>query len=1175
MATPAEIEDFLQGPLVTWLCSCLDSPDGITDYDDLADGVMIYSVLLLIDPEPLHHGVVPSLGNPAVRVRNMDCIIKNIKTLYEEELCQLVVAVPDCVCLGREPDSRLGLEHMKLLLLLLLGCAVQCPNKQTFIEQIKTLSVDAQHALVDCIKQVTESQEIVLTQEGCESIPPDLMLNHIRRLVKERDRYLQYWASQDDRKLVSNVSSGSCGGVGGNSSGSDGSGSVNRNSSGGQSHGTGGGGGAAAENQHLAVELADWKARLRKLRQELEEKSEALAETREELEHNKAVVSKLRTEMQDLKQAARAGKAYRDEVDALRERAERCEKLESEVARYRDKLSDLEYYRSRVEELRQDNRVLEETREMLEEQLARARKRADHMVQLEADILKFKQTINDLALERDAGQEKIQELFEENAQLTILSKSTTNYSNYNNSANDSDHYEDAETGSGDNSLSEQLTSSAQARALRLELENRRLASTVESLQEAALHQTNKQILDLEKDKKKLFLQVEDLEENKRKLLQHNSELETTVKNAQRDTKKMQELRDTLQLQLQIKSDEAESILREKLRMERRIEELEVALETAKQQADRVPELEEAQNRVASMERDINRLKDALEAKAVSLDKLSCEIEVVIKEKSQLNKQFEEATSQIARLQQLQYESRELESRSAVDRAALSALQSELVMEKLNTQKLKNSLDRLGLAFDHLSDPDNALDRILSSPEVLKAVRERLALEETAASDLATTNARLQVDLATLQSQITSLTSQHTALQLANSQLVVEKEEIMKQHNQLNQEHQQRLLDQLTLQTLHEQLTAEYETLVKERENLKSQLRDLRSEQRSLREQYDLLQSNYNTLLSDSENLKAESRSLNNLRAEHSKLKEDFRNLFAASDKLKTEYRGVQDQYREVRSECGKLKLTVTELQGELAQRTDQLTSQQVQISKLSSQCEILNQMKNGLEEDRKSLMEHVSLLLSQYHELLTHSLEDKEHYHTEEKIFTDKLNNLYRQKEKLEEKIMEHYRKLDSCPAKKKSFGASLVRRVRKAGSDLISKSRRSWHDDAARRGTDSDTSLEDVRTRQDGLSLGTPGTRRTVYYSGDENSTANDNEDNMKNNADVPRTSTPHQNQQQDTGSLLVYNRLTTVLNDPATVTSAPHSPNVTPQHGHGHNKNAPNSPENKNPVWYEYGCV
>lgn len=69
-----------------------------------------------------------------------------------------------------------------------------------------------------------------------------------------------------------------------------------------------------------------------------------------------------------------------------------------QVTKYREKLSDLEYYRSRVEELRQDNRVLEETREMLEEQLARARKRGDHLLELEASILQYKQTINDLVL---------------------------------------------------------------------------------------------------------------------------------------------------------------------------------------------------------------------------------------------------------------------------------------------------------------------------------------------------------------------------------------------------------------------------------------------------------------------------------------------------------------------------------------------------------------------------------------------------------------------------------------------------------------------------------------------------------------------------------------------------------------------------------------------------------
>lgn len=35
-------------------------------------------------------------------------------------------------------------------------------------------------------------------------------------------------------------------------------------------------------------------------------------------------------------------------------------------------------------------------------------------------------------------------------------------------------------------------------------------------------------------------------------------------------------------------------------------------------------------------------------------------------------------------------------------------------------------------------------------------------------------------------------------------------------------------------------------------------------------------------------------------------------------------------------------------------------------------------------------------------------------------FFSDKLNNLSRQKEKLEEKIMDHYRKLNSCSITKK-----------------------------------------------------------------------------------------------------------------------------------------------------------
>ena len=41
-----------------------------------------------------------------------------------------------------------------------------------------------------------------------------------------------------------------------------------------------------------------------------------------------------------------------------------------------------------------------------------------------------------------------------------------------------------------------------------------------------------------------------------------------------------------------------------------------------------------------------------------------------------------------------------------------------------------------------------------------------------------------------------------------------------------------------------------------------------------------------------------------------------------------------------------------------------------------------------------------------YHDLLTQRLDDKEHFHEEEREYNDKMNNLRRQKETLEEKIM-------------------------------------------------------------------------------------------------------------------------------------------------------------------------
>ena len=65
------------------------------------------------------------------------------------------------------------------------------------------------------------------------------------------------------------------------------------------------------------VEVAESKAKLRKLRQQLEEKTEQLQECREELEKLSDTTVKLKAENLELCQDARAAKTYRSPSNSL------------------------------------------------------------------------------------------------------------------------------------------------------------------------------------------------------------------------------------------------------------------------------------------------------------------------------------------------------------------------------------------------------------------------------------------------------------------------------------------------------------------------------------------------------------------------------------------------------------------------------------------------------------------------------------------------------------------------------------------------------------------------------------------------------------------------------------------------------------------------------------------
>lgn len=126
----------------------------------------------------------------------------------------------------------------------------------------------------------------------------------------------------------------------------------------------------------------------------------------------------------ELTQDARAAKTYRDELDIVRDRANKADELEAEIQRYKDKVHDLHYFKSRVDEVQEDKRILVETKDMLEEQLAKARKRSDQVLSLEKEILSYKTALDKIQMDRESDKQRIDELTEENYALQMSTKSS-------------------------------------------------------------------------------------------------------------------------------------------------------------------------------------------------------------------------------------------------------------------------------------------------------------------------------------------------------------------------------------------------------------------------------------------------------------------------------------------------------------------------------------------------------------------------------------------------------------------------------------------------------------------------------------------------------------------------------------------------------------------------------
>uniref|UniRef100_A0A665THI1 Protein Daple-like n=1 Tax=Echeneis naucrates TaxID=173247 RepID=A0A665THI1_ECHNA len=1167
-----------------------------------------------IDPSPTHQRLNKNVNNDiSLRLYNLTVLTRHIRTYYQETLQQLIVMpLPNILCIAKDPISAKSMEELKRLLLLILGCAVQCERKEEIIEKIKLLDIETQAAIVSHIQEVTHNQLNVLDlswlDQGAELSHEELeplsrnMAVSLRQLIDQRDKASEVIVDlcQERDYLISTQPQEGCRTSGLEPGQTFGGLAVNNGGSTVSVSGL-----TKEEKQHLSVELADTKAKLRKYRQELEEKTEQLLDSKHEVERLDQELQRLKQENQSLSCEARSVRVYRDEVDSLREKAARVDRLETELTRCKEKLNDVHFYKSNSNDVCICFCVCVSVCTYVCLVIGRFEK----LHTLEKDNLLLRAKIHDLEMERDNERQRLEELVEENMLLEIGQKQSMNESAHLGWELEqlTKNHDNANTETR-KSLVHELNECVSSRVLKLEKENRELQASIERLkgenhllQEQQLHsqeldrenqglskklerlqvlldqerltnqdmeslgeeilkekqslereihalraEKDRQISELESEKQHLSDAVVSLQER----AQSNSE--ARVRDVEAENRLLhQNITDTssrlasLETQLKVSSEEAErlrerasrceEVEREAVRLERSRDALNKEVVSLHACSERSEALEK---QVSSLEQEVCRLKrEAEEAqqKLQQLGRQEAENSLLSKENLDLRCSLENLRSTSARLATLQEEHQEVQREAQELKRRVEEVREDLQTERKRTERLEVNMAAQNQEKHRLEEEIESRYRLLESrleetvQQTMKVKEEKITtlekklkesdtLNTTLRAELATerthmnaslqtessllkeqlkqlenqntsqnnqmlalqrhtTNlqeqnsslhtqtAKLQVENSTLSSQSASLMAQNAVLQGQVTALETEVESWQRQREEAWRGRESVLSDHERLLSVHERQAHEYEQLISQHAALKCKQRTLENEHRALYcillQQKEKLEEQEGHVQKEKEELNQEIQKNQLLQQENQEMKTEINRYLSQSLHLEHS-EGLQQRFNELKGALSSTQLEVSQWMTRYDSLMEQHQSLDLTMTKLDNHVELLSRLKGNLEEENHHLLSQINLLSQQNHTLLERSMESKELYHQEQKLYIDKLNALRRQKEKLEEKIMDQYKFYDPTPKKRSQWSGA------KALAKLIKPRKESSRERVGERDKDGGKERERVKSAPD-----------------------------------------------------------------------------------------------------------
>uniref|UniRef100_A0A3B3WW72 Calponin-homology (CH) domain-containing protein n=1 Tax=Poecilia mexicana TaxID=48701 RepID=A0A3B3WW72_9TELE len=352
------------------VCVCLPLPQIQTfgveapckTVEDLTSGVVMAQVLQKIDISYFNDAwitrIKPEAGdNWRLKVSNLKKILKGILDYYQEVLGQHIndFTLPDVNLIGEHADAA----ELGRMLQLILGCAVNCEQKQEYIQTIMVMEESVQHVVMTAIQELM-SKETAVTPGGNDSYAD--LDRELKKTIEElndalatkeeiaqrcRELDLQVAALQEEKSsllaenqvLMERLNQ------------SDSIEDIN----------------SPAGRRHLQLQT-----QLEQLQEETFRLEAAKDDYRIRCEELEKELLDVKSQNEELTSLADEAQSLKDEMDVLRHSSDKVSKLEGTVEHYKKKLEDMGLLRRQIKLLEEKNTVLMQTNVSLEEELRKA-----------------------------------------------------------------------------------------------------------------------------------------------------------------------------------------------------------------------------------------------------------------------------------------------------------------------------------------------------------------------------------------------------------------------------------------------------------------------------------------------------------------------------------------------------------------------------------------------------------------------------------------------------------------------------------------------------------------------------------------------------------------------------------------------------------------------------------